>query len=367
MAPVLQPAPITFKPLYVEKVWGGRALNTILGKDIPKNLPIGESWEISAISGSESNVASAPYIGMPLSSVVAAQQQNLLGTNITTPTFPLLYKFIDANDKLSIQVHPNDMQAQAMELGNYGKTECWYIVDTKPGTQLICGFKDGVDMAAVQKAIADGCLPSLCNYIDIQAGDVVFVPAGTMHATLSGTLLYEIQQSSDTTFRFYDWDRVDDSGKPRALHIKQALEVLDTTYHNCHVIHPVIIEQTDGITRTIRVACRYFALEEYSIAHNTVFTLPHRASFQVITVLSGSITLRTPEQTTSVGSGDSALIPANLLEYTMQADAATHVLVSYVPDIATDIVAPIKAIGIPVADIEQLGGNPARNDVQRYL
>ena len=236
-----------------------------------------------------------------------------------------------------------------------------------PARSLFADSKRVFDAAALQKAIAEGCLPSLCNFIDIHAGDVVFIPAGTIHATLSGTLLYEIQQSSDTTFRFYDWNRTGNDGKPRSLHIDQALKVLDTTYHNRHIIQPVILQKTEYVTRAIRVACRYFALEDYTVQQSQSFVLPPRKSFQVITVLKGTITINTAESVTAVTIGNSALIPADCSLCTIEARTTAQFLVSYVPDIAIDIVEPLKACCCKPDAIEQLGGNPVRNDIRHYL
>jgi Phosphomannose isomerase len=359
-------SPLAFGPIFKEKVWGGQGLKQKLDKAIPDGVPIGESWEISAVSGDESIVRTGSWAGKALPEICAKETTGLVG-NIPRPeVFPLLYKFIDANDKLSIQVHPDDAQARSLSPGAFGKTECWYIVDAKPGSELICGFKKGVRIPDVKTALHDNTLPSLCNYVAIKPGDVVFVPAGTVHATLADILLYEVQQSSDTTFRLYDWQRLGQDGKPRALHIDAALGVLDLTYHTRHKIGPISMETRAGIFHALRVACRYFALEEYKFQGSDELTLPSKRSFLVITVLDGPLTIASPGPTV-IAKGESVLIPASMGNLLCTGKPGTHFLVSWVPDLFTEIISPLRQQHCTDDAIEALGGNPSKNDLKLLL
>jgi mannose-6-phosphate isomerase len=358
-------SPLVFFPLFKEKVWGGRGLGQRLGKAIPAGVPIGESWEISAVPGDESIARSGPYSGKTLPEICAKEATGLLG-NISegSVSFPLLYKFIDANDRLSVQVHPDDERARSQSPGAFGKTECWYIVDAKPGTEVLCGFKQGVRLSDVKNAVLDNSLPSLCNYLSIKPGDVVFVPAGTVHATLAGTLLYEVQQTSDTTFRLYDWGRTGADGKPRALHVDAALGALDLTYHTRHIIQPAPLAAPRSVYHALRVACKYFALEEFMVPGENELTLFAKRSFRVITVLSGSLTIASRD---IIAKGETVLVPASMGNVRCLGESNTHFLVSYVPDLFTEIISPLRRQHCTDETIELLGGNPLKNDIKPLL
>jgi mannose-6-phosphate isomerase len=358
-------SPLVFFPLFKEKVWGGRGLGQRLGKAIPAGVPIGESWEISAVPGDESIARSGPYSGKTLPEICAKEATGLLG-NISegSVSFPLLYKFIDANDRLSVQVHPDDERARSQSPGAFGKTECWYIVDAKPGTEVLCGFKQGVRLSDVKNAVLDNSLPSLCNYLSIKPGDVVFVPAGTVHATLAGTLLYEVQQTSDTTFRLYDWGRTGADGKPRALHVDAALGALDLTYHTRHIIRPAPLAAPRSVYHALRVACKYFALEEFTVPDENELTLFAKRSFRVITVLSGSLTIASRD---IIAKGETVLVPASMGDVRCLGESNTHFLVSYVPDLFTEIISPLRRQHCTDETIELLGGNPLKNDIKPLL
>jgi mannose-6-phosphate isomerase len=360
-------SPLVFFPIFKEKVWGGQGLRQRLDKAIPADTPIGESWEISAVPGDESIARGGPYPGKTLPEICAREAEELLGAVFGPASFPLLYKFIDANDRLSVQVHPDDERARSQSPGAFGKTECWYIVDAKPGTEVLCGFKQGVRLSDVKNAVLDNSLPSLCNYLSIKPGDVVFVPAGTVHATLAGTLLYEVQQTSDTTFRLYDWGRTGADGKPRALHVDAALGALDLTYHTRHIIRPAPLAAPRSVYHALRVACRYFALEEYKFLGPGECTVPAKRSFRVITVLSGSLTLSSGPVQDVFAKGESALIPASIGDLPCSGEPGTHFLVSYVPDLPAEIISPLRMLGYADETIELLGGNPSKNDIKPLL
>jgi mannose-6-phosphate isomerase len=355
--------PLIFETIYKEKVWGGRALQGKLNKNIPCDVNIGESWELSAVPGDESKSLSPPYAGKTLPFIFEKEKERLVG-NGRFPSFPLLYKFIDSNEKLSVQVHPADREAKNGVSPALGKTECWFIVDAKPGAQLICGFRKGVGLADVKDGVERGNLPQLCNYVPIKSGDVVFVPAGTVHALLDGVLIYEMQQTSDTTFRLYDWGRTDKNGNSRPLHVKESLQALDMNFHDKHKISPITLKEEKGVFRFLRVVCRYFALEEYRVEASSQFVLESKSSFQVLTVLDGAIMI---PGFCAIGKGQTVLLPASIGRLSIALDTSAHLLASYVPDIAAEIVKPLLRQGVSREALIGLGGNPFRNDVMAAL
>jgi mannose-6-phosphate isomerase len=356
--------PLQFKPILKEKIWGGKTLGTAFSKAVPAESLVGESWELSGVSGNETVCTTGEFKGKTLSQL-CAQYTNQLTGDIHFPEFPLLYKFIDANERLSVQVHPTDAQAQANGWGAFGKTECWYIVDAVPGAQLICGFRQGVTKQDVAKAAASANILGLLNFIDVCAGDVLLVPGGTVHAILGGVLFYEVQETSDTTFRLYDWNRADKDGELRKLHIPESLEAIDILYHSYHKIKPVICEKNAAYSHLYRSACRHFLLEEYRFQHAAEIALPSRKSFQVITLMSGSAELICGKDTMRLSAGSTSLIPASAGGVQLYAQANTIALVSCVPSLAQDVIAPLLQSGISREDIILLGGNPATSDISK--
>ena len=355
--------PLRFKPILKEKIWGGTALERVLGKSVPPGNVIGESWELSGVAGNESISISDPYRGTALGKIVASDPGVVVGSIPRFRGFPLLYKFIDAHAKLSVQVHPDDAQAKALGYGEFGKSECWYIIDAKPGAQVVCGFAHGVNRDQVRDAAASEKILPLLNYILVSPGDVIFVPGRTVHAVLGGVLFYEVQETADTTLRLFDWDRLDKGGKSRALHLKESLEIVDTTWHEHHKIPPVVFEQAAAFTHSFRVACRYFALEEYRFSRPAEVSLPAKRSFRVITVCSGDIRLVNERSSTALRKGDTVLVPACLTQAYVAAGAGAMVLLSSVPDLASEVVAPLSAKGVSHEAIVGLGGNPATSDL----
>lgn len=355
--------PLQFKPILKEKIWGGDALERVLGKAAPPDTAIGESWELSDVAGNESVSISDPYRGTALGKIVASDPGAIVGSIPRFRGFPLLYKFIDAHAKLSVQVHPDDAQAKALGFGEFGKSECWYIIDAKPGAQVVCGFAHGVSRDDLRHAAGSDKIVSLLNFVDVSAGDVVFVPGRTVHAVLGGVLFYEVQETADNTFRLYDWDRLDKDGKPRTLHVKESLEIVDTTWHEHHKIPPVVFEQTAAFTHSFRVACRYFALEEYRFLRPAEVALPAKRSFRVITVCSGNLRLFHEAASSFLRKGDTVLVPACLTDVRIAAEEGAMVLLSSVPDLLSEVVAPLSAKGVSHEAIVRLGGNPATSDL----
>jgi mannose-6-phosphate isomerase len=358
--------PIFFKPICKETLWGGCALRTRFNRPLPPDLPIGESWEIVSHRDDQSMVAAGPLAGVTLDRLVAEHPRELLGKIETFGKFPLLYKFIDARDRLSVQVHPDDAQARAGGWGEFGKTECWYVVDAPENGRIITGFARDVTIEEVRKAIETSSLHELLNFNPIKAGDVLFIPAGTVHAILEGACIYEVQETSDTTLRLYDWGRVDAQGKPRPLHVHDALTIIDTAAHEGCSIAPVSF-QTRGYGHSYRVACRYFALEQFDFSRDDEVILSARQSFRVLTVLSGRVHLHYPSGSSDVPLGATTLLPAVLRDVRVHGSAGTRIMVSWVPDLQNDIITPLQTLGVPDEAIERLGGFRQRNDLSRFL
>jgi mannose-6-phosphate isomerase len=362
--------PIFFKPIFKEKIWGGQNLKTSLTKDIPPNSTIGESWELSGYSSDLSVAITEECNNLSIQHILEKNPKGLLGDIPDTGVFPLLYKFIDANDKLSVQVHPDNTQVRQNNWGNSGKTECWYIADAKPGAQIIVGFKEGATLSDVESGIKNNTLDLLLNQIPVTKGDMLFIPSRTVHAILDGTLLYEVQETSDITFRLYDWGRVDKTGKPRQLHIAESLKTVDTTYHDQHKIPPVSVEPIKGVKHSFRVVCKYFAIEEYYFEDSHTITLSSKKSFSVITVLDGSIVINTDSKVNfPVVKGQTVLIPADCYSNTIIVDGEVNsrFILSTVPDLKSEIIDPLKNFGISNDEIALLGGSPASNELIHLL
>jgi mannose-6-phosphate isomerase len=218
--------PLTFQPIFKERIWGGRSLAGFAGKTLPPGRPIGESWEISDRPGDESVIARGPLQGKTLHWLMEQRPAELLGPRRKMPPrFPLLIKIIDARDTLSLQVHPPPQKAA--ELGGEPKTEMWYVARAAPGAELFVGLKRGVDRAEFERKLARHTVAGCIHRIPVQAGDAMFLPSGRVHALGAGIMLFEIQQNSDTTYRVFDWNRLDEHGQGRALHVEQSLASMD--------------------------------------------------------------------------------------------------------------------------------------------
>lgn len=218
--------PLTFHPIFKERVWGGRNLERLYHKSLPPDVPIGESWEISDRPGDVSVIANGPLAGRDLRWAMAHHERDLLGdVGSQGGRFPLLIKVLDAREKLSLQVHPP--AHKAAELGGEPKTEMWYVAHAEPGAELCVGLKQGVTRADFERRLAAGTVEDCFHRLPVRAGDAMFLPSGRVHAIGGGLVLFEIQQNSDTTYRVFDWNRAGLDGKPRELHVAQSLASID--------------------------------------------------------------------------------------------------------------------------------------------
>src|SRR5947209_5869404 len=218
-------APLTFRPIFMERIWGGRKLAELFGKKLPANKRIGESWEIVDRPEAQSVVARGPLKGKTLHELWKEGRSLIFGEVPNAPRFPLLIKLLDAHEKLSLQVHPPEQVAR--KLGGEPKTEFWYVAAADPGAELLLGFCKPSTRVQFENALREGTAADYVHKIRVKPSDAAFLPAGRLHAVSAGNLLIEVQQNSDTTYRVFDWNRRDDSGQPRQLHIKQAMASID--------------------------------------------------------------------------------------------------------------------------------------------
>lgn len=255
--------PLRFEPIFTTNLWGGRRLPAFLNRAVERDDPIGEAWVLSDVDGSHSRVADGPLAGTTLRELMAADAKRLVGAAKTPQgRFPLLLKFLDARQELSVQVHPNDEQAARLGPGQFGKTEAWVVLDACPETsRLYAGFAPSVTANDFRAALASKTTPQTLHSFTPKPGDCVLLEAGTVHAIGQNLLLFEVQQTSDITYRLYDWDRIDAKTKqPRQLHIDDGLACADFGRGPCHPVGPAV-EVRGGVRREGLVSCAHFTLE----------------------------------------------------------------------------------------------------------
>ncbi|WP_410501904.1 mannose-6-phosphate isomerase, class I [Exiguobacterium acetylicum] len=292
---------LKLKPIFQERIWGSRRLKKEFDYDIPQGI-IGECWGISAHQNGENTIINGPYSGHILSELWANHRQELFG-DFTHETFPLLVKILDATDDLSVQVHPNDEQAYSLEGERFGKTECWYVLDAKPGAELILGHT-AQTRAELETAVANEEWSDLLKRQPVKKGDFVFVESGTIHAIGKGIMILETQQSCDTTYRVYDFDRTDDKGTKRELHLEKALTV--TRVPDI----PVLAQPTEQSVHagTIRTLVQS---QEFDVYHHHVskgYSYPKRDQFSLITIIEGVGVLTTDDESLEVRKGDHLIV-----------------------------------------------------------
>lgn len=321
--------PIFFEPIYKETVWGGQLLKGMYDRELPSDHT-GESWEVACHDNGTSIVANGIYKGKYLSDLMEEEKQSLLGPRFKDAgKFPLLVKLIDANDKLSIQVHPDDAYAHQYANGELGKTEMWYVLSAKKDAKLVLGTKPGTTKEMFNQGIIEGQLEQYIEELEVQAGDVINIPAGMLHAIEDGIVLAEIQQNSDTTYRVYDWNRVGLDGQPRELHIEDALNVIDFEGKlKSEKVKGLALKEKD-YTMTYYIANQYFAMEKLDI-DGCWSDHTDNINFYLYTCVAGRGIIRYTNQDISFKAGQSFMIPASLGEYSIEGNA--ELLRSYVPD-----------------------------------
>jgi mannose-6-phosphate isomerase len=327
--------PLRFAPYLRPTVWGGLRLVEVLSKPVTSDMLPGESWEVSDHAQHRSVIATGPLIGHSLRYLMEQRREALLGPAAAAyTTFPWLIKFLDANAWLSVQVHPDDETVQRLWPGEGGKTEAWFVLEAHPESRIYAGLKSGVDEKALRAALAAGTVADCMHVFSPRPGDCVFLPAGTVHAVGGGVLLAEIQQTSDATFRLFDWDRRDASGKPRTLHIDQGLAAIDWQRG------PVLPVHAEGFTGLSKVAspyyrplvrCPYFRLEYLSISDAFKFDCAGAGCLQAVVVLTGKGRLVYEGHEEAVAAGQVWLLPATLPTTYCLPEAALSALLCTLP------------------------------------
>lgn len=325
--------PIKLHASLHETIWGGRRLAVVAGKALPEGARIGEAWETAL----DSTALTPPHTGQSLGQLVETFGEALLGSAAVAVygrRFPLLAKFLDANDWLSVQTHPDDAYAARHEGGKLGKTEMWVILAAEPGAQIVYGVARATTREEVSAAIAANALEPLLRTVDVHAGDVFFVPAGTVHAIGAGVTLYELQEYSDVTYRLYDYGRLQANGQPRELHVERALDVMRYTPSTLARAQALALPTAPGVrSRRLLVACRYFALEEVVV--NGVAREPAwPTSCQILTLLRGEAEVGASGcAPVRLAPGETALLPATLGEVGLRSLSAEATLLrAYVPE-----------------------------------
>jgi mannose-6-phosphate isomerase len=219
----MQVYPLKFGPIYKERIWGGSMLREVFGRETPRGKRIGESWELADLPEDKSKIINGELAGETLEQAISKYPDEITGSRKFSLPFPLLIKFLDCGDVLSVQVHPDEQTCRRMGKGDF-KTECWYIIQAAPGAVIYKGLKEGVTRGKLERAIKEGTVEKMLNKVEVKAGQCHYLPAGTAHAIGAGLLIAEIQTPSDTTYRVFDWNRVDKTGQARPLHIEEALE-----------------------------------------------------------------------------------------------------------------------------------------------
>ena len=301
--------PFTFHPIFKERVWGGREIERLYGKQLPPGAPIGESWEISDRPGDASVIANGPQAGKDLRWLMENHAGELLGgaKPARRNHFPLLCKMLDAREKLSLQVHP--APNKAAELGGEPKTEMWWIADATPGAELYVGLKRGVTRAKFEKKIRDGSVAECFHRVPVKAGDSMFLPSGRVHAIGAGIVIFEIQQNSDTTYRVFDWNRMGLDGKPRELHIAESLASM-----NFNDFEPTLVQsQFAGgeIKSRSLVSSPLFNVEALKMKTGAELNLKPRR-LQIIATVQGELEIKSGAVSVNLVAGQFCLVPASL-------------------------------------------------------
>ena len=315
--------PLTFEPIFKDRVWGGRNLERLYGKPLPAQIPIGESWEITDRPEGVSVISNGPLAGKSLRWLMENHATDLLG-DAQSPgqQFPLLIKLLDAQQTLSVQVHPPT--AVAVQLGGEPKTEMWYIAEAVPGAELFAGLRRGVTRADFERRIKDGTVAECIHNLKVQSGDAMFLPSGRIHAIGAGNVIFEIQQNSDTTYRVFDWNRAGLDGKPRELHIEQAMASIDFDD-----VEPRLISSRYSRNPVMKV--RYlvndplFRVDACQVKRGQRFNL-ESDSVQIVGLLAGRLKVTCGENEVVLKPGDFVLLPACLKRTALFAETLTEFL-----------------------------------------
>ena len=308
--------PLTFTPIMKERIWGGTKLADYLHKSIPY-AQTGESWELSTVPGDVSVVANGPLCGTSLQALLDQFPAELLGSKVHAQfgnQFPLLFKFLDAREDLSIQVHPND-QLAASRHNSFGKTEMWYVMQADPGARLLVGFKENSSAEEYVQALAEKNILSLLDAFPVQKGEVFFLETGTVHAIGAGCLIAEIQQTSDITYRLFDFDRVDAQGNTRELHIDLALDAINYQKVQAKQSYTAQVNAATNL-----VDCPYFTTNQIDL-HDQLTMHKSGASFTVYMCTEGAFAIEYQGEKFAFELGATVLVPAAMQNYSLHGSA----------------------------------------------
>lgn len=323
--------PLFFEPYFREQIWGGRRLADVLGKPLPAEGRFGESWEISAHRLHVTKVNGGPFAGLPLDLLWEQNAQRLWGDSPAPAAFPWLFKFLDCDDYLSVQVHPDDLVAAQCGLTEPGKYEVWVIVDAGPSARVFAGLQPGVSQRDLMQAIENGCFRGVLHEIVPQKGDILVMPPGTVHSAGGGVLIAEVQTPSDATFRLFDWNRRDRFGQSRPLHVKEALMAISWERGPCDPLKITKFTRQGSVTEEILVQGPTFVLRRWQVPSGESFSLA-TGSLGVWQVLAGRGVLQSRSCRTEMKAGDTVLIPASCARAEWTAlPAETSVLLSCHP------------------------------------
>lgn len=302
--------PLIFNPIFKERIWGGTKLKDFLNKSFEGNQ-IGESWELSTVANDVSVVANGEFAGLNLNELIEKYPIELLGSKSIEKfglEFPLLFKFLDAKEDLSIQVHPNDELAK-LRHNSFGKTEMWYVMQADETARLVVGFKNKINKEEYLKHLESKTLVTILNETPVQKGDAFFLETGTVHAIGAGVLIAEIQQTSDVTYRLYDWDRVDANGIGRELHNDLAVDAINYNETNTKVFY------NKGTNESVNlVECPFFTTNIIEVSEKYIWK-KRKESFTVFMCTEGSFVIVTSDFTFKFKKGDTVLIPAIVEEF----------------------------------------------------
>lgn len=306
------PYPMLCQPLFVPRVWGGSRLADLFGKPLPQGEKIGESWEVADLPEGSSVIANGPLQGLTLTEAVKDHRSLILGESSQRSEFPLLIKFLDAHDDLSIQVHPDEETCRSHFPTERSKDETWVVVASQPGGKVLAGLEPGVTREDLATALDSGDVVDCLHAISVRPGDVLRLPPGTVHALCSGVVVLEIQEPSDSTFRLYDYNRLGLDGKPRELHREQAL--LSLRFNNIAHIKPLRETHPWGFSESL-VATPTYSIERLHVRETFLSRRPTGVP-QVLIVLSGEVMLSNEAQSIVAKMGDSVIVPASLGQLT---------------------------------------------------
>jgi mannose-6-phosphate isomerase len=327
--------PLTFTPVLRDYLWGGRRLETLYGRALPPGITA-ESWEISGHPAGATEADAGYWQGQALPAILDDLGERLVGTRarwaLERHKFPLLVKLLDANEDLSVQVHPDDAYAQEHEDGELGKTEMWYVLHADPGAEIILGVRPGLDRRTFRQAVETGRLDAVLRRLPLRAGQAVGVPAGTVHALLAGLVVTEIQQNSDTTYRVYDWGRVGADGKPRPLHVEKALDVIDLQGPPARIAQPQMLNEFGGVLQMELVSSPYFVVEEVRLDQGAGYIGECDGStLEIWGCMSGEARIEWGDAAVALPAIRYALLPAALGSFRVVGQQASTCLRVYLP------------------------------------